>query len=107
MQIRWPINRINADQYRSIQINWSVLISIDPIDRPPNLHRSIGPLLILLVLLILLICQALYTTMARYILVLYCLAKVLQAGQTKSCILAIRNSFDSGIGFIFVHYIVN
>ena len=37
------------------------LIRINP---EPNLHRSINPLLILLVLLILLICQALYNIMS-------------------------------------------
>ena len=48
------------------------MISIDPIisiDRPPNLHRSIDQLLILLVLLIpliLLICQALYKVVCYF-----------------------------------------
>ncbi len=62
----WPA----IDPYWSVLIDidlyLSALISIDPIlisiDRPPTLHRSIDPLLILLVLLIpliLLICQAL------------------------------------------------
>ena len=80
----WKIYRINKDQswinmdqwdlhvlllihidllLIHIDWYWSTLILLIGIDRPPDLHRSIDPLLILLVLLIpliLLICQALY-----------------------------------------------